>query len=116
MRKLILQAASGILGFWLASKFIDKVSFESCETLLLAGLVLGLINVFIKPILKFLTTPLRILTFGLFGLALNLGIIWLVGLFFRGMTIEGIAALFWTAVLLWAMSIVLHLLFPKKKK
>lgn len=115
MRKIILQIASGILGFWLAHEFIDNVGFDTRKTLLLAGSVLGLINVFIKPILKFLTTPIRILTLGLFSLALNMGIIWLIALLFKDITIEGIIPLFWTTVLLWGMSTILHLIFPKKK-
>lgn len=115
MRELILQIASGILGFWLACQLIDQVEFEAYKTLLLAGLVLGLINVFIKPVVKFVTTPLRILTFGLFGLAINMGIIWLVAYWFEGLAITGIAALFWTSFLLWGLSTILRLLFPKKK-
>jgi putative membrane protein len=115
MRKLTLQIVSGILGLWLAYQFIPGVYVGTWKTLLLAGLFLGLINVFIKPILKFVTTPLRILTFGLFGLTMNMGIIWLVAYFFKELDVEGIITLFWTAVLLWGLSTLLHLLFPKKK-
>ena len=116
MRNLILQVASGILGFWLAHQFIDKVNVGTWKTLLLAGLILGLINTFVKPVLKLITLPLRILTLGLFGLVINLAIIWLVDYFFQGLTIEGLTALFWTSVLLWGLSIVLNLIFPKKRK
>jgi len=117
MRKIFLQICSGILGFWLAQEFITGVSFDDrWKTLLLAGLILGLINVFIKPIVKFLTTPLRLLTFGLFGLVINMGIIWLVSYLLKGLDIRGIIPLFWTAALLWGLSTILHLFFPKKRK
>ena len=116
MRNLALQVISGILGFWLAHQFIDGVNVGTWKTLLLAGLILGLINTFIKPILKFVTLPLRILTLGLFGLVINLAIVWLVARFFQYLVIEGLAAIFWTAVLLWGLSTILNLIFPKKKK
>jgi len=116
MRRIILQIVSGILGLWLANTIISRVDITTCKTMLLAGLVLGLINFFVKPILKFLTTPLRIITFGLFGLVINMAIIWLVAYFFQEISIKGIAPLFWTAILLWGMSTILHLVFPKKKK
>jgi len=116
MRNLILQIFSGILGFWLADQLIDGVDVGIWKTFLLAGLILGLINVFIKPILKLVTLPLRILTLGLFGLVINLGVIWLVDRFFQDLVINGLAALFWTSVLIWGLSAILNLIFPKNKK
>ena len=116
MRNLILRIFSGILGFWLADQFIDKVDVGIWKTLLLAGLILGLINTFIKPLLKFITLPLRILTLGLFGLVINLAIVWLVDYFFQDLVIGGLAALFWTSVLIWGLNTILNLIFPKNKK
>ena len=116
MRNLALQIISGILGFWLANQFIDGVNIGIWKTLLLAGLILGLINTFIKPILRFITLPLRILTLGLFGLVINLAIIWLVDYLFQDLVIGSLTALFWTSVLIWGLSTILNLIFPKSKK
>lgn len=35
------------------------------------GLVLGLLNAFLKPVLKFLTWPINFLTLGLFSIVIN---------------------------------------------
>jgi putative membrane protein len=53
------------------------ISFDRAETVLLFGVVLGLINAFIKPVVKLLTLPLTCLTFGLFAVVTNMLLYWL---------------------------------------
>jgi len=113
MRRFFLQILAGILGFWIAVKFVPKVEFAgSWQILVFAGFVLGLINFFIKPILKTITLPLRILTFGLFGLLINMGIIWIVTLFFPEIKILGILPIFLTSIIIWVLNFFLSLFIP----
>ena len=117
MRELFLKILAGILGIWLADYFIQGVEFkDSWQTLAIVGSTLGLINFFIKPILKFITTPLRVLTFGLFGLAINMGIIWTVDIFFEELIIKGLIPLFWTTLLLWGINLILSWIFYQSSK
>jgi len=124
MNSLILQIIAGILGIFLATKFVPGVSLQilpgqsslfgieftaSWQILLLIGFALGLINFFIKPILKMITLPLRILTFGLFSLVINVGIIWTVDILFPELVISGIIPLFWTTVIVLGVSLLLGL-------
>jgi len=105
-RKLILQVTVGILGIWLATELVTGVTFIGPrKTLLIAGLILGLINFFIKPILNLVTLPLRIITFGLFSLAINIGIVWLIEILFP-LDIAGLYPLFWTTIIVWALSLI----------
>lgn len=116
MRNLFLKVISGILGLWLASQFIAGVEFiGTWQTLLLTGFVLGLINFFIKPVLNLITLPLRILTLGLFGLVISMAMIWLVDIFFTELIIVGVLPLLWTTLIIWGLSIILPLFFPKRK-
>lgn len=113
---LIWNLIGGVLSIYLAVKFIPGVSFNGeMKYLVLAGVFLGLINFFIKPILKIITLPLRILTFGLIGLVINMLIIWAVDIFFPELDIKGLIPLFWTSVLVWGMGFLLGLSKPKKK-
>jgi len=115
MFKLIFQIIAGILGLWLSVRFVPGVEFTgSWQTLLLAGVIFGLINFFIKPILKIITLPLRILTFGLIGLVINILIVWLVAdvLFPGELEINGILPLFWTTVIIFVVSYFLGLYSP----
>lgn len=52
----------------------DLLRYASAESVLIFGLVLGLINAFIKPVVKLLTLPLTCLTFGLFALVVNMAL------------------------------------------
>ncbi len=50
------------------------ITYDTVSTVLIFGLVLGLLNGFLMPILKAITLPLNCLTFGLFALLLNAGV------------------------------------------
>ena len=105
-RKLILQIIVGILGIWLATELIDGVTFTgTIKALIIAGSILGFINFFVKPILNLITLPLRIITFGLFSLAINMGIIWLIEVL-SPLDITGIYFLFWTTITVWVLSLI----------
>ena len=116
MMNLIWNIIAGILGLFLAVKFVPGVELvEETKFLLLAGCILGLINSFIKPLLKVITLPLKILTFGLFGLVLNMLIIWTIDILFPELVISGIVPLFWTTLICWGISFVLGLCTPKRR-
>ncbi|MFH1462107.1 MAG: phage holin family protein [bacterium] len=116
VNRLILQIIAGIASLWLAVRLIPEVEFlGEIKYLLLAGAVLGLINFFLKPILKLITLPLRMLTFGLFTLVINMAMIWIVDIFFQELIIPGIIPLFWTTIIIWAVSFFLGLYTPRRK-
>jgi len=115
MIKLIFQIAGGVLSFYLAVRFVPGVDFEGeTKYLVMAGAFLGLINFFIKPILNIITLPLRILTFGLFGLIINMSLIWFVDVIFPELVIPGIVPLFWTTLIVWIVGYFLG--FGSQKK
>jgi len=130
MTKLFLQIIAGILGIFLATKFVPGVSLEiipgqsslfgieftaAWQILVLVGGVLGLINFFIKPVLKIITLPLRLLTFGLFSLVINMLMVWVVDILFLELVISGIQPLFWTTVIIWLISLLLGLYQPRRR-
>ena len=113
MRNFALQTIAGLAGLWLAIQFVDGVSFYgNWQDLLIAGLILGALNSFVKPILDLVTLPLKILTLGIFGLIINMGIVWAVDIFFPELIITGILPLFWTTLIIWGIGFIL----PKIKK
>ena len=115
MVKLIFQVIGGILSFWLAVKFVPGVAFTGeIKYLIMAGAFLGLINFFIKPILKIITLPFRILTLGLFSLVVNMGLIWFVDIIFPELIIQGLIPLFWTTLIVWLVSYFLGLSSSRK--
>lgn len=58
-------------------------------TALLAAVVLGVVNTFIKPILSFISLPLTIITLGLFAFVINAIVLFIVSAVVKGVTIDG---------------------------
>ncbi len=94
--------------------FLGMKLTQEWQVLVLVGVALGLVNFFIKPILKIVTLPLRILTFGLLGLVINMLLIWAVDIFFPELVIEGLAPLFWLTVIVWGINFLLGFLNQEK--
>jgi putative membrane protein len=62
---------------------------------LIAAVVLGILNLLIRPIIFLLTLPLTILTFGIFSLVINTLLVWLASAVVPGFALAG----FWSALL-----------------
>ncbi len=90
----LLRAAIAALGLWVASEIFDGLVFESPAKLIVAALMLGVVNAFVRPLAFILTLPLTVLTLGFFLLVLNAGMVALVAWIVPGFEISG----FWTAV------------------
>ena len=87
----------------LIAHFMPGVHVAGFTTALIVAIVLGLLNIFIKPILVILTLPVTILTLGLFLLVINALIILLCTKIVGGFSVDS----FWTALI---FSIILSLL------
>ena len=109
---------SGVLGLWVAVNFFPGapgVSFTgSLKSLAIAGVLLGLVNFFVKPMLKIVTLPIRMLTLGLFSLVINMAMVWAIDIFYPELVIAGILPLFWTTLVVWVLGIILGLFFNRK--
>ena len=103
----IIVAAIGLtIAELLVSGFeVQGTLSESLRVLMLAGIVLGLINFFIKPVINLITWPLKWITFGLFGLLVNILLIWIIDVIFSPeISIQGFKGLFLTSLLVWLVS------------
>ncbi|MEU6080336.1 phage holin family protein [Streptomyces sp. NPDC047108] len=115
--KTIANAAALAVAIWLLKDITltgDNTAREVL-TLILVALLFGLVNFFVKPVVKLLALPLYIFTLGLISLVINALMLlltsWLAGEFDLSFHVDG----FWTAVLgglivaivSWAMHMVL---------
>lgn len=90
----LLRAAITALGLWVASEILSGLTFASTTKLIVAAIVLGVVNAFVRPLAFILTLPLTVLTLGFFLLVLNAAMVGLVAWIVPGFEISG----FWTAV------------------
>jgi len=77
------------LAVFVTSYILPGVKVESFTTALIVGVVLGVLNTFLRPVLILLTLPINILTLGLFTLVLNGFLIMLVSSLVRGFSVRG---------------------------
>ena len=122
MKRLIAQIAAGIAGLLIATIAVPGVEFNgNIKTLILAGFILGLLNFFIKPILKGITFPIRIITLNLFTIAISMAMVWIIDFVFPEITIareasvKGFLPLFWTTAIVWLLSTIFSSLLNNKK-
>ena len=94
MAGFILRALIASLGLWAATEILDGLTIDNPTTLILAGILLGLVNAVVRPFALLLSLPALLFTLGLFLLVINAAMLGLVALLLRGFPIEG----FWTAV------------------
>ena len=92
---------------------VPAIAVESFWIALLTALMLGLLNVFIRPLLIVLTLPLNVLTLGLFTFVINALLFWFAGSFIRGFYVTGfgpalLGSLFYSVV----SSVLIALLLP----
>ena len=78
--RFLIRVLINAVALWAATALVPGIRYEGgWTTLLLVALVFGVLNAFIRPILKLLTCPLIILTLGLFTLVLNAAMLWITG-------------------------------------
>jgi len=113
MKNFLFQVLAGMAGIFLAAELLPGVTLIGPRKIfLLIGLVLGIINYFIKPIINFFLFPLRLLTFGMIGLVINIGIVWFVAnIFFPDyFKISGTISLLCATIIIWLTSFFFYLL------
>jgi putative membrane protein len=72
---LIVRTAISMVALAISDWLFDSVSIGDFSSLLIAGLVLGIANAVLKPILTLLTLPLVIVTLGFFYLLINIAMV-----------------------------------------
>jgi putative membrane protein len=78
MTKFILRWVINAIALYLAVLLLPGIDLESgLVSIIWLALIFGLINALFRPLLKFLTCPLIILTLGLFTLVINTFMFWL---------------------------------------
>jgi putative membrane protein len=92
---LIIRILLTAVAVVILAKFLPGVAVEGFTSAIIVAVVLGLLNIFIKPILVILTLPITVVTLGLFLLVINACIILLADKFIDGFAVDG----FWIALL-----------------
>lgn len=121
MTKFFFRWAINAVALYVAVLVVPGIDLRGSWTgILWLALIIGLLNALVRPLLKFLTCPLIILTLGLFTVVINTVMLLLTSRiaqgFGIGLTVDG----FWTAVLgslvISIVSIVMSVIFRDELK
>jgi putative membrane protein len=121
MTKFVLRWAINAIALFLAVYLVPGVTLQGgWVSIIWLAFIFGLINAFLRPLLKLLTCPLIILTLGVFTLLINTFLFWLtsqVGQAFGiGFTIDGFWPAFLGGLVVTVVSMIMSLILKDEFK
>lgn len=113
MRNFVIKWAINAIGLLIISQLIKGIEADGVSSILVAAVILGILNAFIRPFLLLLTIPINILSLGLFTLFINAFMLKIVDWLVIGFSVSGIFNTLFAALLLSVISIILSAIFSK---
>jgi putative membrane protein len=101
----LLVVALALMG---VAYLVPGIEIASLYTAIIAAVVLGLLNIFVRPILLILTFPITLLTLGLSTFIINGFLFWFAASFIDGMRVDGFVSAFVGALIISVVSTVAH--------
>jgi len=122
IKRLVLGILLNGLALYALTQFVSGVTYTGgVKVFIIAGLIIGILNSVVKPILKLLTIPFIFLSFGIFLIVINGLMLWLMSYIlhvanFRDVTLDfsSIGTLFISAIVFGLINWVEHLFFKNK--
>lgn len=108
IRRFLIRLLVNAVAIWVADYLLGGFSVSGGPVAyLLAGAFLGVLNTFIRPVLKLLAMPLIAVTLGLFTFVINAGILWFVADVLNEVAISGLSALALATLIVTAVNVLL---------
>lgn len=99
MAALLAQWLFNAFGVLAAGYLVSGVSVDSLYTGLIVAVILGALNLFVRPVLLFLALPITLLSLGLFTFVINAFLFWFIASFIDGFSVTGFGAAFFGALI-----------------
>lgn len=122
LNKMIVGVVLNGLALYLVTKFFPDVQYTGgIAFFVLGGLIIGVLNTFVKPLMKLLSFPFILATVGLFILVINAVLFWLtmkavnvISIADISVTISDPWTYFWGALVFGLVNWLLHIFIHKK--
>ncbi|MEH2066975.1 MAG: phage holin family protein [Nostoc sp.] len=110
MQHFLLTWFGTAVALLITAKIVPGFFIKNFLVALVAALVIGLVNAFVRPILRILTFPITLLTFGLFTLVINALTLWLASALTPGygFEIQGFLPAFFGSIVLAIVSTIIN--------
>jgi putative membrane protein len=106
--KLIWHWIISALALLIVAWLFNGIWFDTIGAAFVTALVLGLLNTFIRPVLKLLALPLTILTLGIFALVINAVMLLITSHFVSGFHVDGFFTAFFGSIVLSVISGIMY--------
>lgn len=108
--QIIIALILNALALMATAYIVPGFSVVDFKSAILAAIVLGVVNTFIKPILKLITLPITLITLGLFSFVINAIVLFIVSAIVPGLKIDGWLAAILGSIVLSLVSTTLSML------
>lgn len=116
MLRLLLHWVLNALALLIVARLVPGFVIGSFSSALIAVIVIGLLNATFGLVLKVITLPLGILTFGLFFLVINAIVLKFASAVVPGFQVQTFIAAFWGALALAVLHMLFGFLTPKRRE
>lgn len=111
LQKLLLSWLGDAIVLAVAAGLLTEVTVGDAGDLIVAALLFGILNTFLKPLVRLITLPLAAITLGVAWFFVAMLMLWLTQAIVSGFAIHGFWTLVWTTIIVWAADIVVSLAF-----
>jgi putative membrane protein len=108
MTRLLVHWILSALCLLLVARFVPGFFVRGIGTALIAAVVIGLVNGTVGALLKIVTFPLTILTFGIFWLLINAVMLKFAAVFVPGFEVRGLWPAFWGGIILSLLNMIIR--------
>jgi putative membrane protein len=108
MAKILVHWLLSALCLLLVAHFVPGIFVKGLGTALFAAVVIGLVNGTVGALLKIVTFPITILTFGIFWLLINAVMLKLAAVFVPGFEVHGLWPAFWGGLILSILNMIVR--------
>ncbi|HYZ80111.1 MAG TPA: phage holin family protein [Solirubrobacteraceae bacterium] len=105
--RLLISWLTNALVLWVVTIVLSDVRSRNVGSLLFAAAVFGVLNTVFKPLLRFITLPLALLTFGIAWFFVSMLMLDLTDAIVSGFSIDGFWTLVWATVIAWLVNLAL---------
>jgi putative membrane protein len=114
LERIAVTWIGNILALWAAALLVGDIDASGFGTLVLAAAVFGLVNAFVKPVVKLLGCALIVLTFGVALFFINMAMFALTAWIVPGFDVSGFWSVVQGTVIIWAVNFVLDLVIRRR--
>lgn len=103
-----MRLAINVLSLFVVAYIVPGFMLRDIWSAVVAAIVIGVVNTFIRPIIQILALPITIITFGIFAFLINVVLLWGVSFVVPGFTISSFTAAILASIALALVSWFLH--------